>query len=169
MARGAAGVKTQMLLREMKKAARMLKFLRYWVKKVYENDQASLKLFQLSKYWKVRNRQAELIAYLSALATTVAEQRSKLEVANVPADLLDSVADIAKSLKEANIAQENSKAERQADTQNRVDRLNDIYSVCVAFSNAAEFVFEENPAKRELYRVPGNSRSGTKGKGSDDE
>lgn len=167
VSRGALGVKTEVLLEEVKRAGKILKHLRYWVKKVYEDDPAGLKLFQFGKYWKVRNRQAALIAYLNALATTVDEQRPKLEAANAPADLLDSVLAITKSLEEANVRQKNGKAGRQADTVKRVERLNGIYAVCVAFSNAAEFAYEESPAKRKFYLLPGNSRPSAEDEGDD--
>ncbi len=138
-----------------------MKSLRYWVKKAYENDKAGQKLFQLGKYWKVRNRQAELVAYLAALASVVQAQRAKLEAVNTPADLLDSVGVIAKAVEQANIVQENSKAGRKADTVERVERLNAIYATALTLSNAAEFVYDEDLVKRELYRIPGNSQPST--------
>lgn len=160
-AQGKVGVKTQILLNEMKKAGKMMKSLRYWVKKVYEEDKAGEKLFQLSNYWKVRNRQSELVAYLKALTNTVNEQRARLEAGNAPSALLDSVGSIADALESANTTQENSKAGRQFDTQERIARLNAIYRIDRRFSDAAEFVYEDNPAKRELYRIPGNSQPST--------
>lgn len=161
VARGVVGLKTQALLEATGESGKMMKSLRYWVKKAFEDDKAGLRLFQLGKYWKVRNRQAELVAYLAALSSVVADQRAKLEAVNTPADLLDSVATIAKAVEQANVVQENSKAGRKADTVDRIGRLNAIYATVLTFSNAAEFVYDEDPAKRELYRIPGNSQPST--------
>lgn len=161
VARGKVGAKTQLLLEEVKKSDSLIKQLRYWIKKTYEKDAAGLKRFQLTKYWKVRNRTAELVAYLNALATVVAEQRTSLEASNTPAALLDEIAVLAKSIETANSEQENSKAGRRHDTQARIQKLNAIHSTCRKFSDAAEFVFEGNVAQRELYRIPGNSQPST--------
>lgn len=161
VARGKVGAKTQVLLEEVRKADTLIKQLRYWIKKTYENDAAGLKRFQLTKYWKVRNRTAELVAYLNTLATVVAEQRASLEASNAPAALLDKIALLAKSIETANSEQENSKAGRRHDTQARILKLNTLHSTCRKFSDAAEFVFEGNAVRRELYRIPGNSQPST--------
>lgn len=158
---GKLGTKTQTLLEEMNRCTKMIASLRYWVKKAFENDRASQRRFQLPRYWKVRNTQAELIAYISALASTVAELRPQLEAANAPADLLDSVKQIGDALAEANTIQENSKGSRGSATQERIMRLNEIHTLCRKFSDAGEFVFADDPARRELYRLPGNSKPAT--------
>ncbi|SHJ70363.1 hypothetical protein SAMN04488028_101955 [Reichenbachiella agariperforans] len=161
VARGKVGEKTQSLLDEMKRADKATKSLRYWVKKTFEKDPASLKRFQLVKYWKVRDRQPELVVYMNTLAAVVAELRAPLEAAKVPVDLLDSVKSIADALSAADISQESSKGGRSAATQARVTRLNAIYDTDRKINNAAEFIYDDDPAKRERYRIPGNAKPST--------
>ncbi len=145
----------------MNRCDKTVKSLRYWVKKAFEGDPAGSKRFQLTRYWKVRYNQPVLISYMSGLATVLNELRSKLEEVNTPAELLDSVQPLAKELEEANNIQENSKGSRGSATQERVLRLNEIHSIARQFSDAAEFIYDENPARRELYRLPGNSQPST--------
>lgn len=161
VARGKLGVKTQNLLDEMKRCNKMIASLRYWVKKAFENDPAKQRRFQLTRYWKVQAQQPQLITYMASLATVVAELRPELEAANAPAGLLDSVKQIADALSAANVVQENSKGGRGSSTQERIIRLNTIYKECRILSDAAEFVFGDDPARRELYRIPGNSQPST--------
>lgn len=160
-ARGKVGVKTQTLLNAMAACKKVVKRLRYWVKKTYDNDPAKRKRFQLTRFWNVADNQPELIVYMSALVSTVDELRSELEAANTPADLLDSIKPAADALLEANNAQENSKGGRGTATQVRVTSLNRMYKISQMLSDAAEYVFEEDPAKREIYRLPGNSKPST--------
>lgn len=160
-ARGKLGEKTQALLNAIKYCGKVVKNLRYWVKKTYEDNPAKRKRFRLRRFWKVRDTQAELVTYMAALASTVAELRPELEEANAPADLLDSVKTGSEELTRANTVQENSKGARGTATHERIIRLNKIHSLVKKLSDAAEYVFEDNPAKRELYRIPGNSQPST--------
>ena len=161
VALGKLGEKTQAIIREMNQCDKAMKSLRYWVDKAFANDPAGRKRFGLTSYWKVHNNQPELIAYLSSLNTVVTELRPTLEAANTPAALLDSVATLAANLEAANNAQENTKGQRGTATQERRTRMNTIYTICQQFSRAAEFIYDDNPAKREQYRVPGYVTSDT--------
>ncbi len=160
MVRGKLGEKTQTLLDVMDSSNKIIKSLRYWVNKAFEDDPAGHKRFRLTKYWKVHNNQPELIAYLSSLATVVEELRPQLEAANAPAELLDSVKTLSMDVEAANNIQENSKGSRGSATQDRVTRLNSIYAICQQFNRAAEYIYDEDPAKREQYRIPGYTPPG---------
>ena len=159
--RGVLGQKTQTLLQVIKECDETVKSLRYWVKKAFAKNPASLKRFQLTKYWQVRNRQAEFITYMNSLATVVETLRPGLEAVGTPAELMDSIKPLAVALKDANSDQENQKGSRTSATQDRTERLNTLHANCTRFSDAAEFIFSDSPAKRELYRIPGNSKPST--------
>lgn len=161
VARGELTQKTQTLLDVAKKCDSAVKSLRYWVKKAFANDPASLNRFHLTKYWKTRNNQPELITYMNTLAAVIAKLRPGLEAVNTPAALLDSIKPLADELETANSDQENEKGSRSAATQDRTSVLNSLYMKCARFSDAAEFLYEDSPAKRELYRIPGNSKPST--------
>ncbi|MEQ8365051.1 MAG: hypothetical protein RH948_19410 [Cyclobacteriaceae bacterium] len=161
VARGKVGEKTQKLLDETKRADDMMKAMRYWLRKTFAQDPAALRRFGLAKYWKVRNRQAELVTYLNMLVSTVAEFRTELEEAKVPVALLDSVKTISDALTKADVVQENSKGGRQSATQARVLRLNALYTTDQSLNNAAEIIYSDNPAKRDIYRLPANNQSNT--------
>jgi hypothetical protein len=168
VARGKVGEKTQNLLNEMKRSDKMMTDLRYWLKKIFANDPAALKRFQLSKYWKIRNQQPELVTYLNRLVAVVAEFRARLEAGKAPVALLDSVKTITDALTKADVVQENSKGGRQSSTQARITLLNAIYATDKSFSNAAEMIYSDDPAKRELYRIPGNSQPSTQDEEDDE-
>lgn len=157
VARGVLGLKTQSLLAVIKECDTTVKSLRYWVKKAFANDPASLKRFNLTGYWKIRNKQAELITYMNTLATVVESLASELSAVNAPVELLETIKPLATALEEANSDQENEKGIRSTAAQERTERLNALHANCVKFSDAAEYIFTEQPAKRELYRIPGNS------------
>lgn len=167
--RGKLGEKTQSLLQAMDRCDETVKRLRYWVKKTFKNDPAARKRFRLSRYWKIRNNQPRLITYMSALATVVGELRGPLEAASTPTDLLDSLKPLSEEVEEANNVQENSKGGRGMATQERIIRLNEIYAICREFSDAAESIYSDDPAKREVYRLPGNSQPSTEDEEDDED
>ena len=62
-------------------------------------------------------------------------------------------------LKTAEAEQESHKGARMVDTVERVERLNAIYEILRAFNAAAEFVYYEQPVKRDQYRTPAGGQT----------
>ena len=154
LARDKVGEKTEDLSEEVRQTDTVMMELRYWVNKRYKDNPEIITQFQLSTYWKVRNRPAELVVYLKTLGSILKERKTELTASNVPSSLLLKVGTQTQALATALHAKELSKSKRQADTQQRVIKLNMIYGVCLQFWKAAKLVYKAEVARRNQYRLP---------------
>ncbi len=151
------GDTTETVVNEMKNARVMYNQLRYWVVKAFPNRKAVQRQFGVGRFGKLADSQEAMVTFLSALGQTVEEFRTDLEAAGAPTTLLDSVAPQAQSLLDANNAQEKKKGSRTVDTEERINKLNELHQHTRDYNNAAEFVFYDSPAMRDRYRPPSNS------------
>lgn len=128
--------------------------LRYWVIKAFPNNKAIQRKFGIGRFRKLMANQSKMVLFMSALVNYVAEHREALEAAGAPADLLNQASVRSEALRIANEIQEVKKGTRMVVTSKRVDQLNELFQHAKDFNKAAEFVFLDQPAKRETYRPP---------------
>ncbi|MEM9337846.1 MAG: hypothetical protein AAGA66_03905 [Bacteroidota bacterium] len=145
---------TQRLLEEMATARKLYNQLRYWVVKTFPNRKAVQRQFGIGRFRKVAASQAGLISFFSSLKDSIADYRVQLEAAKTPPDLLDQIALQGQALSRAQQDQEKKKGSRTVDTEERVKKLNELFDLTRAYNAAAEFVYFDLPAKRDLYRPP---------------
>ena len=148
------GQRTEKLLSEIATARWMFNQLRYWVVKTFPNSKAIQRQFGIGRYTRVAKSQARLIGFFFELGETIKQYQEQLKAAGTPGDLLEQVVSQADVLKTAEAEQESYKGARMVDTVERVERLNAIYEILRAFNAAAEFVYYEQPVKRDQYRTP---------------
>lgn len=150
---------TEQVLTEMENSRRLFNQLRYWVMKAFPNSKAIQRQFGIGRFRKIASSQEAMVVFLNNLNSTINEYRTELEATNAPATLLDSVADQASALQEANNAQEKKKGNRMVDTEDRINRMNELHALTRDYNSAAEYVFYDSPAKRDRYRPPVKSSS----------
>ena len=145
---------TEALLTEMQNARRLYNQLRYWVIKAFPNRKAVQRQFGIGRFGKVSGSQEAMISFFTSLKESVEEYRAQLEAVNTPPALLDSMEAQAQALADAQQAQEKKKGNRTVDTEERINKLNELYAITQAYNTAAEFVFFDSPAMRDRYRPP---------------
>lgn len=150
---------TEKVLEEVKKSKLLFNQLRYWVIKAFSNRKAIQRQFGIGRFRKVSASQPRLVEFMFDLAESVEQHREALKAVGTSDELLDQVAVQAKALMVANRNQEKLKGSRTVDTEDRVKQLNELFDILRAFNNAAELVFHDQPARRELYRSPSSSQS----------
>jgi hypothetical protein len=145
---------TDALLQELENARRLYQQLRYWVIKAFPERVAVKRQFGIGRYRKVAGSQEAMISFFNSLKQSVEDYRTALEAVNTPPSLLDGVDTQAEALSTAQQAQEKKKGDRTIDTEERIKSLNQLYAYTQAFNAAAEFVYYDSAAKRDLYRPP---------------
>lgn len=151
------GSTTQVMLEALANSRKVYHQLRYWVLKTFPAHKAVQRQFGIGRFTKVADSQEAMITFMATLTQSVAEYNAQLQAAGAPLPLLDSIGTLAAALKEANDAQEAKKGNRQVDTEERTNKLNELHQHTKDYNTAAEFVFMDEPAKRDLYRPPSNS------------
>jgi len=128
--------------------------LGYWVIKAFPERVVVKRQFGIGRYRKVAGSQEAMISFFNSLKQSVEDYRTALEAVNTPPSLLDGVATQAEALSTAQQAQEKKKGNRTVDTEERIKSLNQLHAFTQAFNAAAEFVYYDSAAKRDLYRPP---------------
>lgn len=128
--------------------------LKYWVLDAFPDKKAIQKQFGIGQFSKIRDNQVKMIQYMEGLKDTIGQYQAELETAGASKDLLQQIEVLSELLRTANKEQEQKKGTRAVDTAGRVERLNDLYALLRKISAAADIVFEDQPAKRDLYSTP---------------
>lgn len=128
--------------------------LKYWVLDAFPDKIAIQKQFGIGRFSKMRDNQVKMIQYMEGLKDTISQYQTELETAGASKDLLTQVEVLSELLRTANKEQEQKKGTRTVDTAGRVERLNGLYTLLRKISAAADIVFEDQPTRRDLYRVP---------------
>ncbi len=151
--------KTEVVEKAMQDCRTYFKKLRYWVLDAFPDKKAIQKQFGIGRFRTVTNNQTKMIQFMEGLSDTIAQHRTALEATSVPVEILKQSAILAQALREANKEQEQKKGTRMVDTAERIEQLNELYTILQKINAAADNVFDESPAKRDLYRTP--TRSGS--------
>lgn len=151
--------RTAAVMAELTACRRLYNQLRYWVIKSFADNKTIQRTFGIGRISRIADNQSQMVLFMSALHQQVAKHRTALEDTGAPAALLDEVAVRAEALREANEAQEMMKGSRTVDTSNRVNQLNELFLHTRHFNTAAEYVYFDDPAKRDLYRPPSKTDS----------
>lgn len=146
--------KTELVEKAMGACRAHFKKLKYWVLDAFPDKKAIQKQFGVGRYRDIRNSQTRMIHYMEGLIDTINQHREALVAAGAPEQLLDEPVQLALDLRNANKDQEQKKGTRTVDTEQRIDMLNEIYAILQKINTAADNVFDNSNARRELYRAP---------------
>jgi hypothetical protein len=131
----------------------------YFVRKAYPNSTAMQKLFGLSEYKNAVNNKNKFIRFMEELSITTEEHRADLIRCGCNTALIDSLPVRAKSLLEADRAQEMFKRNRGQITQDRVVILNELYKLLQPVDEVAQIIFRNDTARMAKYLLPRQPKS----------
>ncbi len=151
--------KTEAVEKAMQECRTYFKKLKYWVLDAFPGKKAIQKQFGIGRFRNITGNQTKMIQFMEGLSDTIIQHQAALEATGIPKDIIKQPAILAQTLREANKIQELKKGTRTVDTAERVEQLNELYAIFQKVNAAADSVFDELPAKRDLYRAP--SRTGS--------
>ena len=155
--RGTLAERTAAVIAELNSSRRIYNQVRYWVMKAFRMHKPIQRQFGIGRISKIADNQSEMVVFMGSLSQQVEAHRIELEAAGAPGAVLDEVAVRAEALRIANEAQEMMKGHRTVDTSVRIAKLNVLFEHTRDFNTAAEFVYYDDSAKRDLYRPPSNT------------
>ncbi|WP_103071355.1 hypothetical protein [Aquimarina sediminis] len=146
--------KTELVEKAMEACHVHFRKLKYWVLDAFPDKKAIQKQFGVGRYKEIRYSQTRMIHYMEGLTDTIDQHRQALTDAGAPTTLLEEPVQLAQELRKANKNQEQKKGTRTVDTEQRIEMLNEIYAILQKINAAADNVFDNSNARRELYRAP---------------
>ncbi|HEX3007755.1 MAG TPA: hypothetical protein VHO90_09090 [Bacteroidales bacterium] len=132
----------------------LYKDLRYFARKKFQKNPAVLKQFGIDKFRKARIRKADFLAFMQVVAKTAAEYKDDLAAAGMGEVIINSIMPSVEDLKTRNLDLESAKSERSLRAEMRVELMNGIYDILLAFSNAAKIIFSTDTLSRKKYILP---------------
>ncbi len=160
---------TQTVNEAMKNCQDLVSNIRYFSSKAFGKNPAVYAQFGLKEYSKIRNKQDKLIVWFTRLDKVVSKYREQLLSSGAKEETLDNVKPFGETLMKANAEQEQFIQSQPVQTSERDKIFNQLHDIMLAFSDAAEFVFKDDSARRSLYALPRNSSSSPSGAENDRE
>ena len=145
---------TEKVNEELKNAKNLYHQGKYWVLKAFPESKAIQRQFGIGRFSKIAKNQESMVSFMKSFAQSMRDYQTQLEAACTPPGFVDFITAQAESLEAANNEQEKKKGSRIIDTEERIRKLNELHQHTKDFNAAAEFVYHDSPAKRDLYRPP---------------
>ncbi len=146
--------KTQNVNEAMGQSTNAFRTVAFFVRKAFKDNKAVQNQFGLNDIEKVRNNQARMILFMEELSETAQKYQAELVAAGCNEAVITSLPQKAETLRTANIEQEKFKKDRGLHTQERVEKLNELYKLLVPISEIAQIIYADDPARLARYLLP---------------
>ncbi len=146
--------KTQNLNEALGECSNAFRTIAFFTRKAFDGNTAVQNQFGLNDIRKVRNNQAKMVLFMDSLAQTAQKYQAELVAAGCNEAIITSLPDKADALRQANMEQEKFKKDRGLYTQERVEKLNELYKLLVPISEIAQIIYSDDPARLERYLLP---------------
>ncbi len=146
--------KTQNVNEAMGQCTNAYRTVAFFVRKAFNGNRAVQNQFGLNDIEKVRNNQPRMILFMEELADTVQKYQADLVAAGCNEAVITSLPQKAEALRTANTEQEKFKKDRGLLTQERVEKLNELYKLLVPISEIAQIIYADDPARLARYMLP---------------
>ena len=137
--------------------------MRFFLEDAFKDNTSILNEFGYNDYQGARSSQKEMQRYMSVLITASAKYSAELIAAGYDQHAIDEIQTTFDKLLTANNAQEYYKGERQAITQQRIEKMNTAWEIVLNVCKAGKIIYANNPAKYNQYVLYENQS----GSGSD--
>ncbi len=145
---------TQIVNTSLAECNTAFKTIRFFVKKTFANNKAVQNQFGINDLVKVRRNVPKMIVFMQDLNGMVQKHKELLLTAGCNPALIDNIAVLGEKLSQDNVKQEQFKKERGVITQERVNKLNDLYNIMKPISEIAHIIYADNNAKLAIYALP---------------
>ncbi|WP_430818051.1 hypothetical protein, partial [Carboxylicivirga marina] len=122
--------------------------------KAFADNKAVQNQFGANDINKVRKDHTRLVVFMGDLIKVVNKYREQLISAGCSELLIDSLPQLHSQLIEVKTAQELFKKERGIITQERVEKLNNLYDLLTPISEMAQIIFADDEARLARYLMP---------------
>ena len=152
--------KTDAVNQAMEDCRKLFNKMRYFLEEAFKSNTSLLNEIGYNDYGAARNSQKEMIRFMKVLVTACNKYASELIAVGFDQNQIDSIQATLDKLVTANDDQEYYKGERQAITQQRIEKMNAVWEIVLDVCKAGKIIYADNPAKYKQY-VLYESQSGS--------
>lgn len=152
--------KTESVNKAMEDCRKLIGKMRYFLEEAFKNNTSVLNEFGYNDYQGARSSQTEMQRFMKVLIDASAKYSVDLIAAGFDQHQIDDIQTNFDKLLTANNDQEYYKGERQAITQQRIEKMNAAWEIVLDVCKAGKIIYAENPAKYKQY-VLYESQSGS--------
>ena len=127
--------------------------MRFFLEDAFQDNKPVLNEFGYNDYAGARASQTEMQRYMSVLITASAKYSAELIAAGFDQLAIDKIQSTFNKLVTANNDQEYYKGERQAITQQRIEKMNACWEIVLNVCKAGKIIYADNPAKYNQYVI----------------
>ena len=154
--------KTEAVNMALEDCRKLIKKMRFFLEDAFKDNKPILNEFGYNDYAGARASQTEMQRYMSVLITASDKYKVELNAAGFDQAQIDKIQTTFDKLVTANNDQEYYKGERQAITQQRIEKMNACWEIVLNVCKAGKIIYADNPAKYKQYLLYENqSGSGT--------
>jgi len=128
--------------------------IKYFIEKAFPDRKEIWAQFGFNDYEKARTSETKMIQFFGVLHKTAIEFSAQLIAAGFGQEKIDKIESLQTELIDADYKQEMSKKKRPVITQERIEKLNECYSIMQKVSKAGKIIFANNHAKYDQYLLP---------------
>ena len=146
--------KTQAVYDAMAACNTAFRTVQFFVQKCFPGNAAVHNQFGFNDIRKVRNNHARMLVFMDDFIKVTTQYKTQLIEGGCSETLIDSLPELLDKLQRSNIEQEMFKKERGLITQERIEKLNELYSVLLPVSQMAQIIYADDSARMSRYRIP---------------
>lgn len=128
--------------------------IKYFVMKCFPGNTAIHNQFGFNDIEKVRKNHARMLVFMRDFTGVTMQHKAKLVEAGCSEALVDSLPDLVSQLQNSKTEQEVFKKQRGLITQERVEKLNDLFDLLNPISDMAQIIYADDEARLNRYRFP---------------
>ncbi|WP_439183354.1 hypothetical protein [Carboxylicivirga taeanensis] len=151
--------KTQAVQEAMAACNSAFRTIKFFVNKAFPGNTAVHNQFGFNDIAKARRNHGTMLLFMGDFTKVTQSYRTALLEAGCSEGLLDSLPQLHQELQEAETAQELFKKERGLLTQQRVEKLNELYKLLTPVSEMAQIIYANDEARRARYSLPSPNAS----------
>ena len=133
--------------------------IKYYIQKAFPTRKAVWKEFGFANYNNARNVVPKMNAFMSVLNKKANKYKNQLMAANCPAAMIDQIGILSQTLVDAKITQSEVKNSRYSITDDRVVKLNAVWTFRQAVAKAAKIIYRKNYGKYKQYLLPASEET----------
>lgn len=145
---------TEKVNNKLSECNKAYKTIAFFVRKAFPDNEAVRNKFGFNDIEKARNNQPYMIQFMLSLSKTAIEYQKELVLVGCSIAALKKLSVLHDELRDANADQEMFKKQRGIITQERIEKLNNLYTLLKPFSQIADIIYEDRPVYREKYILP---------------
>ncbi len=146
--------KTQAVHDAMAACNTAFRTIQFFIKKAFPGNKAVHNQFGFNDIRKARQSQSNMLKFMNDFTRVTASYKTELITAGCSEPLIDSLPQLYANLQEAETAQELFKKERGLLTQERIEKLNELYRLLTPVNEMAQIIFADDEARRARYSLP---------------